>query len=406
VRVAITFSYAIAFGGAERVLEVLADIFSDADFFCLFVDPRHIPKALRGRNITTSFLDRLPLIKRHNQSFFPLYPLAAESLNLRGYDLVISSDGMATKGVITDENAVHVCYCHSPHRSLWDQYTSYLTTLSGAKKMLFTLGSHYVRHWDFNAAQRVDVLIANSQYIADRIRKYYGRDSVVIYPPVNTNRGFISPLQGDYYLTVSRLAALKRTEIIVQACTALNRRLLVAGTGEEMNRLKAMAGPTVEFLGFVEEARLSELYSQCRAFLFAAEEDFGIAPVEAQMYGRPVIALGRGGALESVKGWTGNKHNAVNRSTGILFEQQTSDSLVRAIKLFESVERDFDPEYIRSVARRFDTSVFSDHMTALLRTLRIGASRKNAENSAECPIPALSTTNVALALADRGDEIQ
>jgi glycosyltransferase involved in cell wall biosynthesis len=340
------------------VLEVLAGMFPTADFFCLIADPKFVPEALRQRSLTRSFLDRLPLVRRHNQHFFFLYPLATESLNLHGYDLVISSDGMATKGVVTDEAATHLCYCHSPHRSLWDQYSEYQRTLTGLKRVVFTALSHYVRQWDFQAAQRPDIMIANSEYLAARIRKYYRRDSMVLYPPVDTSRGYLSQLADDYYLTVGRLTSLKRTELIVQACTDLGRRLIVVGAGDELERLKAMAGSTVSFLGYVDEEKLRELYARCRAFLFAAKEDFGIAPVEAQSYGRPVIAFGQGGALESVKGWTREGMAPAASCTGLFFEHQTVASLSEAIREFESVEEQFDPAHVRAHSLRFDTSLF------------------------------------------------
>jgi glycosyltransferase involved in cell wall biosynthesis len=361
VRVAITYSYSLYWGGAERVLEALAELFPAADFFCLIADPKFIPPALRGRQITASFLNRASFLKKHHRSFFALYPLAAESLNLRGYDLVISSDGMATKGVITDETAKHICYCHSPHRSLWDQYNHYQSTLRGLKKAAFCICAHYVRQWDFNAAQRIDTFVANSHYMADRIRKYYRRDSLVIYPPVAACRGFISPSIGDYYLTVGRLTSAKHTELIIQACTTLSRKLLVVGTGDEINSLKRIAGPTVEFLGYVEEDRLGDLYSRCRAFLFAAQEDFGIAPVEAQSYGRPVIAYGRGGSLETVV----DRRESIPESTGMFFYAQNSSALVEAIRDFEEVELAFSPTHIRKHSLSFDTRVFMERMMGL-----------------------------------------
>jgi glycosyltransferase involved in cell wall biosynthesis len=364
VRVAITYSYSLYWGGAERVLEALAELFPTADFFCLLANPKFVPPALNGRQITTSFLDKIPFSTRYHRAFIALYPMAAESLNLDGYDLVISSDGMATKGVITNELAKHVCYCHSPHRSLWDQYTHYQSTLHGLKKMVFSASAHYVRQWDFGAAQRIDTFIANSHYMASRIRKYYRRDSVVIYPPVSTTRGFISPTTGDYYLTVGRLTAAKRTEIIVEACSALGRRLIVVGTGAELDRLRKIAGPTVEFAGYVEDDRLPALYSQCRAFLFAAQEDFGIAPVEAQSYGRPVIAYAGGGALETIV----EARTHISDSTGIFFHEQTTSALVQAIEIFEEVEWEFTPERIREHSLKFDTKVFADR---LMETLEI-----------------------------------
>jgi glycosyltransferase involved in cell wall biosynthesis len=238
------------------------------------------------------------------------------------------------------------------------KYSEYQRTLTGLKRVVFTALSHYVRQWDFQAAQRPDIMIANSEYLAARIRKYYRRDSMVLYPPVDTSRGYLSQLADDYYLTVGRLTSLKRTELIVQACTDLGRRLIVVGAGDELERLKAMAGSTVSFLGYVDEEKLRELYARCRAFLFAAKEDFGIAPVEAQSYGRPVIAFGQGGALESVKGWTREGMAPAASCTGLFFEHQTVASLSEAIREFESVEEQFDPAHVRAHSLRFDTSVF------------------------------------------------
>ncbi|MCU1313760.1 MAG: hypothetical protein JWM54_1517 [Acidobacteriaceae bacterium] len=358
MRVAITYNYSVSLGGSERVLEVLAAMYPEADLFCLMADPRCIPQSLRDRKIYTSFLDRVPFGKRFYQSLLPLYPYATESLNLQGYDIVISSDGTATKGVITDEGAFHLCYCHSPHRSLWDEYGSYQKHSKGIQKLAFTVSAHYVRQWDFSAAQRPTAFVANSNYVASRVQKYYRRDCEVIYPPIDARAGYVARRTDDYYLTVGRLSSKKCTEMIVQACTAMNRRLLIAGTGDQMDRLKKMAGPRVEFLGFVPDEALGELYSRCRAFIFASREDFGIAPVEAQSYGRPVIAFGQGGALESVKGWTLAGRASVATCTGLFFEHQTVASLSEAIREFESVEDQFDPAYIRSHSLRFDTSVF------------------------------------------------
>ncbi len=221
MRVAITYANSLALGGAERVLEVLAGMFPEADFFSLMTEDRFIPEALKHRQITTSFLNRFEWVKRSHRNFLPLYPMAVESLNLRGYDLIITADGTATKGVITDQSAVQICYCHSPHRSLWDQYASYLDELSGARRKLFMLSAHYVRQWDYLAAQRVDAFVANSRYIQDRIRKYYRRDSTIIFPPVDTSVGYVAESHGDYYLTVGRLVDVKRIDLLIEACNQL-----------------------------------------------------------------------------------------------------------------------------------------------------------------------------------------
>jgi glycosyltransferase involved in cell wall biosynthesis len=343
-------------------LEVLAAAYPSADFFALFADERFVPNALKGRSITTTFLDRIPGGKRVYRQLLPLYPLAVESLDLSGYDLVISADGAATKGVLTDQDSLHICYCHSPPRSFWDQYSSCSQALSWPARLLFAPISQYMRQWDYGAAQRIDGFIANSHYVAARIRKYYRRSSTVIHPPVDTDAGYLSPEREDYYLSVGRLVPEKRTDILIRACNHLGKKLRIIGTGPEDHALRKIAGPSIEFLGRVEDAELSQNYAACRALLFAADEDFGLVSVEAQTFGRPVIAYGRGGSLETVVGLCDD--GAVSgprddgQATGIFFSEQSEISLAAAILRFEFFENRFDPEAIQRHARSFDTEVF------------------------------------------------
>jgi glycosyltransferase involved in cell wall biosynthesis len=231
---------------------------------------------------------------------------------------------------------------------------------------MFRLTSHYVRNWDFSAAQRVDHFIAISNYVAARIRKYYRRESKIIYPPVNTSKSFLASKHEDYYLAIGRLVPYKRTDILIEACRKLGRRLVIAGDGPEMKQLKKTPVKDVEFLGEVDEAQLRTLYAQCRALLFAADEDFGLVPLEAQSYGRPVIAFGKGGSLETVAGAYTPIHERKPGNngpiTGVFFEEQTADSLAKAILSFESSEEIFVPEDIQLHARKFDTLVFVDKM--------------------------------------------
>jgi glycosyltransferase involved in cell wall biosynthesis len=288
-----------------------------------------------------------------------LYPIAIESLDLSAYDLVISSAGPATFGVNVAQDALHVCYCHSPERAWWDKYAQrQQQSRSRLRKLIYTARASYIRTWEFGAAQRVDYFIANSRYISRRVHKYFRRESTVIYPPVETSLGYISNTYDDYFLSVGRLMPAKRVDLLISACNKLRRRLLVVGTGREEKRLKALAGPTIEFLGFVPGSDLPKLYANCRAFLFAADEDFGIVPVEAQAFGRPVIAYGYGGSLETVR-----VADAAGRSdTGIFFSEQTIESVVDGIQRFETCEADFIPTEIQQHARQFDTSIFVDHM--------------------------------------------
>jgi glycosyltransferase involved in cell wall biosynthesis len=378
MRIAITYQHSLGQGGSERVLEALAEMYPTADFFCLVAKAAHIPKKLQGRNIQTSFLNSLPGIRKLYPYLLFASPLAAETFDLRGYDLVISSDGSHTMGVITHQDAVHLCYCHSPHRSLWDQYPSYRESLRWPIRPLFTLSAHYARAQHFIAAQRIDQFAANSKYIAKRIRKFYRRGSTVVYPPVDTDKGFLSPAQDSYYLSVGRLDHLKRLDLLIHACNALKRRILIVGTGPDEKRLKKIGGSTIEFLGRVSDEELGRLYSRCRAFLFASDEDFGIAPVEAQSYGRPVIAYGYGGSLETVL-----DSGDCATSTGIHFPDQTVDSVSSAILRFEAVEYYFTPEFIQEHSRSFSTSIFIANMS---RFVESALTDKTLHNEVLCGI--------------------
>jgi glycosyltransferase involved in cell wall biosynthesis len=366
LRVAITYHYSLSFGGSERVLEALAVMYPKADFFALLADKNCLPEKLKGRNITTSFLDRLPGARRFYRELLPLYPLAVECLDLSGYDLVISADGAATKGVLTDQDALHLCYCHSPQRSFWDQYAEQRRTMRGPARVLFAPVSQYMRQWDFAAAQRIDGFMANSKCIADRTWKYYRRRSTVIYPPVDASAAYLAATHGDYYLSVGRLVAAKRIDLPIASCTRLGRKLRILGTGPEEAVLRAMAGPTIEFLGRVSETVLHENYAACRALLFAADEDFGLVPVEAQTFGRPVIAFGHGGSLESVIGLRETRgeegREAEVSPTGIFFAEQTEASMTAAMLRFEASEDRFDPQKIQHHAKQFDHTVFVTNM--------------------------------------------
>jgi glycosyltransferase involved in cell wall biosynthesis len=366
MRVAIVHHWFVSLAGGERVAETIASIFPTADVFTLFLDKQKIPPGLQDRKITTSFLDKNPVARKAHRHLLPLYPLAVEMLNLSGYDLVISSDSGPMKGVLTDPESTHICYCHSPMRYLWDGHSAYLRGMSPLMKPFFGLTSHYVRNWDYSAAQRVDHFIANSNYVAGRIRKYYRRESTVIHPPINTSHGYLAEKHDDYYLAVGRLVPYKRTDILIDACHKLGRKLVIAGDGPEISKLQKKGAKNVEFLGEVEDAQLMNLYAKCRALLFAADEDFGMVPLEAQAYGRPVIAFGKGGSLETVVGTfhpTGEEQPELAKPlTGVFFREQTADSLAKAILSFESAESAFLPKRIQAHARGFDTSIFIDRI--------------------------------------------
>jgi glycosyltransferase involved in cell wall biosynthesis len=279
MRVAIVHHWYVSKDGGERVAEALAALYPQADLFALIAVPGQVPSSLGGRKLTTSFLDRLPAARRFYRHMLPAFPLAVEQLDLTGYDLVLSSDGGLMKGVIVSPDSVHVCYCHSPMRYLWDQYHAYSSRMGAVHRAAFAAAAHYLRNWDQSAAQRVTRFAASSRHVAARIRQYYARESAVVYPPVDTCASFLSSSHDEAYLTVGRLTWYKRVDLLIEASNRLGRHLRIIGTGPEEARLRSMAGKSIEFLGEVGRQTLWREYSRCRAFLYAAEEDFGIALV-------------------------------------------------------------------------------------------------------------------------------
>ncbi len=357
LRVAIVHDFLYTYGGAERVVEQLLAVFPQADVFALFdFLPAESRGFLGGRPVTPSFLQKLPGARRKHRLFLPLMPLAIEQLDVSPYDVIVSSSYVAAKGVITRPDQLHVCYCHTPVRFAWDLQGQYLrqTGLAGgllsfpAKVLL-----HYIRGWDVRSAHGVDVFLTNSDFVGRRIAKTYRRPATTVYPPVDTTAFALNDgAREDFYLTASRLVPYKRIDLIIAAFNLMpNRRLLVVGDGPELGELRELAGPNVTVLGHESGERLRRHMQLARAFVFAAEEDFGIAPVEAQACGTPVIAFGRGGATETVKDGT----------TGVFFEEQTTSSLIAAIDRFESME--FDPHAIRANAELFSPDVFRRHIS-------------------------------------------
>jgi glycosyltransferase involved in cell wall biosynthesis len=356
VRVAIVHHWFVTRGGGERVAECIASLFPEAEIFTLLADAPGIPEGLRGRRLHTSFLQRIPLAKNYHRHMMPLYPAATEGLDLRGFDLVISSDSGPVKGVRVDAGAVHICYCHSPMRYLYDGYETYRAQMGAVTRTAFSATAGRVRAWDVRAAERVSYFIANSRYVAERIRRCYGRESVVIHPPIDLDRARIG-VPREHYLCAGRLVGYKRTELMVEACARLGRKLRIAGTGPEEARLKRLAGAAdISFLGEMTTEALWQEYAECRALLFAADEDFGMVPLEAQACGRPVIAYGAGGSLETVRGLD----EAADGATGIYFGEQTVESVMDGMLRFEAAEANgmFDSAVARRWAEEFATPVF------------------------------------------------
>lgn len=341
-------------GGAERVLAVLHGMYPDAPIFTTVYHDDRMPAAMKAWDIRTSFIQGLPRGREKYQWYLPLFPMAVEQLDLRGFDVVVSASHAVAKGVITDAGARHVCYCYSPLRYAWDMYHEYLEieAIPGWQRAMLPGLMHYLRTWDALSAPRVDRFVAISHYVRRRIEKYYRRPSAVVYPPVDVLKS--DAPSADYYLVVSRLVAYKRIDLVVEAFNRLGWPLVVVGDGVERLRLEAQAGPNITFVGRASDAEVRRRLAECRGFVFPGIEDFGIAPVEAMAAGKPVVALGRGGAAETV----------LDGETGIHFGRQAADELVAALKRCDNTT--FDARRIAAHASRFSTERFQSEFQAIL----------------------------------------
>lgn len=349
LRVALTTDWLNSFGGAERVLHELVTVWPDAPIYTSVYAPEHLPPEYRGWDVRPSFLQRVPGARRHHRALLPLMPFAFESHDVSDYDVVLTTATACAKGVVAPPSARTLCYCYTPPRYLWDQYHELTRGVRG--RALVAVASQWLRLWDRAAADRIDLFIAISETVAARVRRYYRREPVIVYPPVDVERFRPDGRDpDDFLLVVARLVPNKRVDLAVQAASRLGRRLVVVGDGPERRRLEAMAGPTVEFLGSRPDAEIAVLYARTRAFLFPGLDDFGIAPVEAQAAGRPVVAFGQGGATETVTGGV----------TGVFFHEPTVDALIAAIDVLDRTS--FDPAVCRRSAERFAAAVFRRSM--------------------------------------------
>jgi glycosyltransferase involved in cell wall biosynthesis len=366
LRVAVVHEWLVVYAGSERVLRAILAIYPQADLFAVvdFLDDEQRSK-LFGKRATTTFIQRLPFAKTKYRSYLPLMPLAIEQLDVSAYDLIISSSHAVAKGILTGPDQRHVCYCYTPIRYAWDMQHQYLREsglTSGVKSILARLVLHYMRLWDSRTANGVDQFFAISSYIARRIRKTYGRDAKIIHPPVDVDAFPLAIEKENFYLTASRLVPYKRIDLIVEAFAQMpEKRLVVIGDGPEMAKLKRLAGPNVTLLGYQGDDVMRDHMRRARAFIFAAEEDFGIVPVEAQACGTPVVAYGRGGALDTIIGLDNTSNLA---PTGVFFDAQTIPSLIAAIDELEASS--INPIDCRAQAETFANARFTDALCAAI----------------------------------------
>lgn len=348
MKVAIVHDYLNQRGGAERVLECFIDLFPNAPIYTIISDLSIMPEKIRNADVRHSFIQKIPFSKKHYKKMISWFPLAVEQFDLREYDVILSSSSAFAKGVITNPNQLNICYCYTPMRYVWDLYHQYVNEdiTNPIFKRLLPSVLHKIRIWDQVSAQRVDHFIADSHNIAKRIKKYYGRDSDVIYPPVNLDRFSVTTRSEDFLLIVSRLIPYKRVDLAIEACNRLKQPLVIIGDGYDLPRLKAMAGPTIQMLGYQPDEVSADYYSRCKGFILPGEEDFGITPLEAQACGKPVIAYGKGGALETV----------LDGTTGQFFYEPTADSLMQTIEKFNKIT--YDPQACRDQALRFSEDSF------------------------------------------------
>jgi glycosyltransferase involved in cell wall biosynthesis len=355
MRAAIVHYWLTGMRGGEKVVEALCGLLPEADLFTLFYDPERVSETIRARRVTASYLNPL---RRWRRSLLPFMPSALESFDLRGYDLIVSSESGPAKGVLAPSTARHVCYCHTPMRYLWELYPAYLHdwTRGAVQRAMMRPLARRLRLWDFASAARVDQFVANSENVRRRIWRTYRREAEVVYPPVAVDRFTHCP-PGDYFLIVSELVAYKQLDYAVRALARSGRALKVVGEGPEYRALKRLASERVEFCGRVSGEELRGLYSRCRALVMPGEEDFGIAAVEALASGKPVLALGRGGVLETVP---------ADPRGGLLYGEATEDALLAALEAFERAEPEFRPAELQAWAARFSPAAFEAEMRAIL----------------------------------------
>lgn len=358
MKIALVHYWLVSWRGGEKVLEALVKLFPDADIYTHVYDPEVIAASpLAGRVLRTTFIHRLPFAKRLYQKYLPLMPMALEQLDLSGYDLVISTESGPAKGVVLPPDVAHICYCFTPMRYVWDMYHEYLAHAGWLTRVMMRPLIHYLRLWDRLAADRVDHFLVDSAFVGARVKKFYRRESTVLYPPIEIDEFRISNEHEGFYLIVGALVRYKKADLAVRAFNQLGLPLVVIGDGELYAEIKSIARPNVQVLGRQSRATILDHYRRCRALLFPGVEDFGIVPLEAMATGKPVLAFAKGGALETV----------VDGVTGLYFHEQTEAGLIGAVNRVEHGEVTFDPAAIRAHAARFDIEHFNARLLCFIR---------------------------------------
>lgn len=348
MKIALVHDWLTSMRGGEKVLEILCELYPGATLFTLLHNKGKLSPTIERMKIETSFIDKLPMKENHYRNYLPLFPRAIESLDFSGYDLIISSSHCVAKGAKPGSTALHICYCHTPMRYIWEMYDEYFGKGKAGilTRTAMSIAAPYLRNWDVKTSSRVNYFIANSHNVARRINEYYSRMSDVIHPPVDTDFFQLSEKDNGYYLIVSALVPYKRVDLAIELFNRTGKKLIIVGSGPESEKLKSLASANIKFLGWADSKELTSLYSKCKALIFPGIEDFGIVPLEAMACGKPVIAYGKGGTLETV----------VDRLTGIFFNEQTIESFAQAVEKFEAAK--FDGAAIREHAKKFDRAVF------------------------------------------------